>query len=66
MAQYVPHYALVAAPLYKLTKKDITFPSGSKWIKGSDYGMAYHHLKMSLILDKPLYIWNKDNNKHYS
>ena len=63
MAQYVPYYALVAAPLHKLTKKDTIFPSGNKWIKGSDYDMAYHHLK-SLILDKPLYIWNKDNNKH--
>ena len=63
MAQYVPYYALVAAPLHRLTKKDATFPSGNKWIKGSDYDMAYHHLK-SLILDKPLYIWNKDNNKH--
>jgi len=63
MAQYVPYYALVAAPLHKLTKKDTTFPSGNKWIKGSDYDMAYHHLK-SLILDKPLYIWNKDDNKH--
>ncbi len=63
MAQYVPYYALVAASLHKLTKKDTTFPSGNKWIKGSDYDMAYHHLK-SLILDKPLYIWNKDDNKH--
>ena len=63
MAQYVPYYALVAAPLHKLTKKDTTFPSGNKWIKGSDYDMAYYHLK-SLILDKPLYIWNKDDNKH--
>jgi hypothetical protein len=63
MAQYVPYYALVAAPLHRLTKKDTTFPSGNKWIKGSDYDMAYHHIK-SLILDKPLYIWNKDDNKH--
>ena len=44
MAQYVPYYALVAAPapLHKLTKKDTTFPSGNKWIKGSNYDMAYH------------------------
>ena len=63
MAQYIPYYALVAAPLHRLTKKDTIFPSGNKWIKGSDYDMAYRHLK-SLILDKPLYIWNKDDNKH--
>ena len=25
--------------------------------------MAYHHIK-SLILDRPLYLWNKDNNRH--
>jgi hypothetical protein len=37
MAQYVPYYALVAAPLNKLTRKDQSFPIGSKWILGSDY-----------------------------
>jgi hypothetical protein len=37
MAQYVPYYALVAAPLHKLTRKDQAFPSGNKWIPGSDY-----------------------------
>ena len=63
MSQYVPYYALVAAPLHRLTRKDAPFPSGSKWIKGSDYDMAYHHIK-SLILDRPLYLWNKDNNRH--
>ncbi len=25
--------------------------------------MAYHHIK-SLILDRPLYLWNKDNSRH--
>ncbi len=30
---------------------------------GSDYDIAYHHVK-SMILDKPLYLWNKDNKKH--
>ncbi len=30
MAYYVPYYALVAAPLHKLTRKDEIFPSGSK------------------------------------
>jgi hypothetical protein len=63
MAYYVPYYALVAAPLHKLTRKGKIFPSGSKWITGSDYDMAFHHVR-SLILDRLLYIWNKDNAKH--
>ncbi len=62
--QYVPYYALVAAPLDKLTQKDQAFPSGNKWIPGSDYDIAYHHIK-SMILDRPLYLWNKDNKKHF-
>ena len=40
MAQYVPYYALVAAPLHKLTRKDQVFPSGNKWIPGSDYDIV--------------------------
>ncbi len=60
MAQYVPYYALVAAPLHKLTRKDQAFPSGNKWVPRSDYDIAYHHIK-SMILDRPLYLWNKDN-----
>jgi hypothetical protein len=63
MAYYVPYYALVAAPLHKLTRKGEIFPSGTKWIAGSDYDLAFHHVR-SLILDRPLYIWNKDNSKH--
>ena len=63
MAYYVPYYALAAAPLHRLTRKGETFPSGAKWIPGSDYDMAFHHVR-SLVLDRPLYIWNKDNSKH--
>jgi hypothetical protein len=63
MAQYVPYYALTAAPLHKLTRKEEVFPTGPKWIPGSDYDLAYHHVK-SLMLDRPLYIWNKDNERH--
>ena len=63
MAAYVPYYALVASPLHALTKKDRAFPTGSKWIPGSDYDLAYHHVK-SLILDRPLYLWNKNNGEH--
>jgi hypothetical protein len=63
MAYYVPYYALVAAPLHKLTRKGEAFPSGSKWIPGSDYDMAFHYVR-SLVLDRPLYIWNKDDSKH--
>jgi hypothetical protein len=40
MAQYVPYHALVAAPLHKLTRKDQSFPIGSKWILGSDYDIV--------------------------
>ena len=63
MAAYVPYYALVASPLHALTKKDRAFPVGKKWIPGSDYDLAYHHVK-SLILDRPLYLWNKNNEEH--
>ncbi len=59
----MPYYALVAAPLHKLTRKGEIFPSESKWITGSDCDMASHYVR-SLILDRPLYIWNKDNAKH--
>ncbi len=52
MAYYVPYYALVAAPLHKLTRKGEIFPSGEKWILGSDYDMAFHHVR-SLVLDRP-------------
>ena len=52
MAAYVPYYALVASSLHALTKKDRAFPTGSKWIPGSDYDLAYHYVK-SLILDRP-------------
>jgi hypothetical protein len=53
MAQYVPYYALIAAPLHKLTRKGEIFPTGPKWIPGSDYDLAYHHVK-SLMLDRLL------------
>jgi hypothetical protein len=62
-AQYVSYYALVAAPLHKLTRKDQHFPIRSKWIQESKYDIAYHHIK-SMILDRPSYLWNKDNKKH--
>ncbi len=32
MAQYVPYYALIAAPLRKLTRKGEVFPTGPNWI----------------------------------
>jgi hypothetical protein len=64
MAFYVPYYALVAAPLHKLTRKGEVLPSGSQWIPGSDYDLTFHHVR-NLILDRPLYIlWDKDNSKH--
>jgi hypothetical protein len=63
MSAHVPHYALIASPLHALTKKERAFPAGNKWIPGSDYDLAYHHVK-SLILDRPLYLWNKSNGEH--
>jgi hypothetical protein len=36
MAQYVPYYALIAAPLHKLTRKGGIFSTESKWIPGSE------------------------------
>jgi hypothetical protein len=64
MAQYVLYYyVLIAAPLHKLTRKGEIFPTGFKWIPGSDYNLVYHHVK-SLMLDRPLYIWNKDKERH--
>jgi hypothetical protein len=65
MVAYVPYYALIASPLHALTKKDRAFPVGKKGISGSDYDLAYHHVK-SLILDRPLYLWNKSNRESIS
>jgi hypothetical protein len=39
-------------------EKDRAFPVGKKWIPDSDDDLAYHHVK-SLVLDRPLYLWNK-------
>ena len=63
MAPYVPQYGIAASPLHTLTRKGSIFPSGDKWIPGSIYDQAYHHVK-SLVLDQPLFLFNKDNNKH--
>jgi hypothetical protein len=35
MAGYLKEYAILAAPLHKLTKKIVTFPK--PWVQGSDY-----------------------------
>jgi hypothetical protein len=52
MAQYVPYYELIAAPLHKLTRKGEVFPTGSKWIPVS-VDLACQHVR-SLMLDRPL------------
>jgi hypothetical protein len=54
MTYYMPYYALAAAPLHRLTRKGEIFSSGSKWVAGSDYDLAFHHVR-SLILDRPLH-----------
>ena len=38
MAGYVKEYAILAAPLHKLTKKATVFPK--PWTQGSDYDLA--------------------------
>jgi hypothetical protein len=63
LANYVPQYAIAAAPLHRLTRKGIVFPSGEKWIHGTDYDIAYHMVK-AMMTDTPLYLWNKVPGKH--
>ena len=63
LANYVPQYAIAAAPLHRLTRKGIIFPSGDKWIHGTDYDIAYHYVK-AMMIDTPLYLWNKVPGKH--
>lgn len=63
LAFYVPQYGIAAHPLHRLTKKDVKFPSGEKWIRGSDYDIAYHHIK-AIMTDTPLYLFNKVHTKH--
>ncbi len=54
MAYYVPYYALVAAPLHRLTRKGEIFTSGSRWIPGSDYAMALHHVRSLALARSPV------------
>ena len=63
LASYVPQYAIAAAPLHRLTRKGIIFPTGDKWIHGTDYDIAYHMIK-AMMTDTPLYLWNKVPGKH--
>ena len=63
LANYVPLYAIAAAPLHRLTRKGIIFPSGDKWIRGTDYDIAYHYVK-AMMVNTPLYLWNKVPGKH--
>ena len=63
LANYVPQYSIAAAPLHRLTRKGIVFPSGEKWIHGTDYDIAYHMVK-AMMTDTPLYLWNKVPGKH--
>ena len=48
MAGYVKEYAILAAPLHKLTKKATVFPK--PWIQGSDYDKSFRNLK-NILLD---------------
>ena len=57
MAGYVKEYAILAAPLHKLTKKATIFPK--PWIQGSDYDLAFRNLK-NILLDTNLYLHHKN------
>ena len=56
MANYCQYYALVAEPLYRLTRKNTIFPK--PWLPDTDYDIAFHKLK-GMMLDTPLFLWNK-------
>ncbi len=60
MAQYVLYYALVAAPA---DSKGSALPNWKQMVNESDFDIAYHHIE-SMILDRSLYLWNKDNRRH--
>jgi hypothetical protein len=57
MAGYVKEYAIIAAPLHKLTKKTTVFPK--PWIQGSDYDKSFRNLK-NILLDTNLYLHHKN------
>jgi hypothetical protein len=63
LASYVPQHAIAAAPLRRLAHKGIVFPTGDKWIHGTDYDIAYHMIK-AMMTDTPLCLWNKVPGKH--
>jgi hypothetical protein len=48
MAGYVKEYAIIAAPLHKLTKKTTVFPK--PWIQGSDYDKSFRNLNNILMV----------------
>jgi hypothetical protein len=63
LANYVLQCPIAAAPLHRLTRQGIAFPSGDKWIHGTDYDVACHHVK-AMMADTPLHLWNKVPGKH--
>jgi hypothetical protein len=60
MAGYVKEYAILAAPLHKLTKKATTFPK--PWESGSDYDQSFRNLK-HILLETSLYLHHKNPNE---
>ena len=56
MSAYCQSYAIMAEPLYRLTRKATIFPR--PWLPDTDYDIAFHMIK-GMMLDTPLFLWNK-------
>ena len=60
LADYCDSYAIIAAPLHFLTKKNTVFPK--PWLQGTDYAIAFDRIK-SMMLDGARFLFHKDSNK---
>ena len=60
MSAYCQSYAIMAEPLYRLTRKATIFPK--PWLPDTDYDIAFHMIK-GMMLDTPLFLWNKVSTK---
>ncbi len=54
--RYVKEYAILAALLHKLTKKNTNFPK--PWTQGSEYDLSFMRLK-AILLDTNPYLHHK-------
>jgi hypothetical protein len=63
MSQYCRYYGVIASPLHRLTR--VTEPLPKQWLPETDYDIAFYRIK-SMMLDKYLFLWNKDSLKRLS